>query len=143
MNSDLQNIIASSTSLSSRSAEYRTLLSSKREDPNRLKAFYELLLLAKVSLETASQIDFSGFLDSVQAEIHNIQEVSIKAFEDNRAHYKWSDDLVKHLLSDSMVIDSGRIKQLSDEIRERLEELDQLLSAAMNERNNRSFESLK
>lgn len=141
MNTDLQNIVNSSASLSTKKAEFLELLKAKLSESNRLRAFYELIILAQASLETANQIDFTGFLDGVQAEIRDLHEVSHKTFEDNLAHYKWSEEVVNYLLSD--MADSSRIKQLSDEIQDKLSQLDQLLSAAIDERRNKSFESLK
>ena len=79
--------------------------------------------------------------DGVRAEIQNLHEVATKTFEDNQAHYKWSEEVVNYLLSD--MADSSRIKQLSDEIQDKLGQLDQLLSAAIDERHNKSFDSLK
>lgn len=141
MNTDLQNILNSNASLSSKKAEFLELLKTKQSESNRLRAFYELIVLAQASLETANQIDFTGFLDGVQAEIRNLHEVSQKTFEDNQAHYNWSEEVVNYLLSD--MADSSRIKQLSDEIQDKLSQLDQLLTTAMDERRNKSFESLK
>ena len=141
MNTDLQIILNSNASLSSKKAEFLELLKAKQSESNRLRAFYELIVLAQASLETANQIDFSGFLDVVQAEIHELHDVTQKTYDDNQAHYKWSEEVVNYLLSD--MADSSRIKQLSDEIRDKLSQLDQLLSAAIDERRNKSFESLK
>ena len=141
MNTDFQAILNSNTGLSSKKAEFLELLKAKQSESNRLRAFYELILLAQASLETANQIDFTGFLDGVQSEIHNLQEVTQKTFEDNQAHYKWSEEVVSYLLSD--MADSSRIKQLSDEIQDKLGQLDQLLSKAIDERRKKSFESLK
>lgn len=141
MNTDLQNILNSNASLSTKKAEFLELLKTKQSESNRLRAFYELIVLAQASLETANQIDFTGFLDGVQAEIRNLHEVSQKTFEDNQAHFKWSEGVITYLLSD--MADSSRIKQLSDEIQDKLSQLDQLLTTAMDERRNKSFESLK
>lgn len=141
MNTDFQDILNSSAGLSSKKAEFLELLKAKQSDPNRLKAFYELILLAQASLETAGQIDFTGFLDRVQTEVHDLHEITKKTFEDNQAHYKWSEEVVNYLLSD--MTDSSRIKQLSNEIQDKLGQLDQLLSAVVDERHKKSFESLK
>jgi hypothetical protein len=141
MNTDLQDILNSNAGLSSKKAEFLELLKAKQSESNRLRAFYELVVLAQASLETANQIDFTGFIDCVQTEIQNLHEVARKTFEDNQAHYKWSEEVVNYLLSD--MADGSRIKQLSDEIQDRLGQLDQLLSAAIDERHNKSFGSLK
>ena len=141
MNTDLQDILNSNAGLSSKKAEFLELLKAKQSESNRLRAFYELVVLAQASLETANQIDFTGFIDGVQAEIQNLHEVATKTFADNQAHYKWSEEVVNYLLSD--MADSSRIKQLSDEIQDKLGQLDQLLSAAIDERHNKSFDSLK
>ena len=140
MNTDLQDILNSNAGLSSKKAEFLELLKAKQSESNRLRAFYELVVLAEASLETANQIDFTGFLDGVQAKIHNLHEVATKTIEDNQAHYKWSEEVVIYLLSD--MADSNRIQQLSDEIRDKLSQLDQLLSVAIDERHNKSFDSL-
>lgn len=140
MNTDLQNILNSNAGLSLKKDEFIELLRTKQSESNRLRAFYELIVLAQASLEVANQIDFTGFIDGVQAEINNLHEVTQKTFEDNQAHYKWSEEVVNYLLSD--IADSSRIKQLSDEIQAKLSQLDQLLATVMEERRNKSFESL-
>ena len=84
MNTDLQDILNSNTGLSSKKAEFLELLKAKQSESNRLRAFYELVVLAQASLETANQIDFTGFIDGVQAEIQNLHEVATKTFEDNK-----------------------------------------------------------
>lgn len=138
VNNILDGILPESKELSELQDYYKQHLSQIALDKNRLRAFYELVLLAKVSLDVASEIDFTNFLSGMKEELTGLNAKTEQCIKENQEHYKWSSEVRAHVFEDST--DKEAITQIDAQIRQLLAEMDRLLSRQVQTNSARTFE---
>ena len=139
VNNILDEILPVSKELSELQEYYKQHLSQVALDKNRLRAFYELILLAKISLDVASGIDFTNFLSGMNEELTGLSAKTEQCIKENQEHYKWSLEVRSHVFEDST--DKEAITQIDAQIKQLLAEMDRLLSRQVQTNAARTFEN--
>lgn len=139
MNSILDDVLPASKELTELQAYYKQHLSQVAQDKNRLRAFYELVILAQCSLEIASSIDFTNFLSGMKDELASLNTKTEQCIKDNQEHYKWSSEVRAHVFEESA--DREEITRIDGEIKQLLHELDRLLSRQVQNNALNTFEN--
>lgn len=131
MHTLLKKLLGDDRPLQIKRTAFLEVLSQKKEDKNRLKAYYELIILAQSCLDTAAEIDFTDFLEDSRNEIKAIQAQAANLLIENQEHYKWSEQVRKSLFAES--VEHDMLSSLGEEIRTKLDEMDRII-AQQNER---------
>lgn len=140
MNNVLNELLPSNKALKDLRKDYLEKLTEVAQDKNRLRVFYQLVLLAECSLQVAEKIDFSDFLSGMQEEIITLKTKTEKCVKENNAHYKWSSEVKAHVFEESA--DKDAITRIDGEIKALLQEFDRLLSRQVQEEASKNFDTV-
>lgn len=161
METYLSQYLISEEDLAQCERKFRETISQNLVSDNRLRAFLQLFILAKVSMETIDEMDLSAFVRTLQDDVdkakNNLSErlatraAEVKkktekmqdeaqALEDEfRERGKCIEDVLQGL---ETVTDSQDVNALRDVINEKMSTLEQLISSYVKLRQEQSFTEL-
>lgn len=126
MESRLKELLGDGQALQAKKTTFLEALKDKKAEKNRLKAYYELMLLAQSCLETAAGIDFTDFLEDIQTEIETVNTQATNMLVENQEHYKWSEQVRRNVFEE--FAEREAVFALGEEIRAKLDEMDRMLA---------------
>lgn len=133
-------LLGDGQALQAKKTSFLKALKDKKAEKNRLKAYYELMLLAQSCLETAAEIDFTDFLEEVKTEIETINTQATNMLVENQEHYKWSEQVRKNVFEESA--EREAVFALGEEIRAKLDEMDRMLAQQVENTKSQTFSNV-
>lgn len=140
MESRLKELLGDGQALQAKKTTFLEALKDKKAEKNRLKAYYELMLLAQSCLETAAGIDFTDFLEEVKTEIETVNTQATNMLVENQEHYRWSEQVRKNVFEESA--EREAVFALGEEIRAKLDEMDRKLARQVENTKSQTFSNV-